>query len=67
MTIPVPSKKYMLHHERFGTAIVKVRSVDEIWCDVEIVSGQLVGMTETWVKGDVKTVRLSHCIFTPIQ
>jgi hypothetical protein len=56
-------KLYILKHSRFGTATVKLVHVgrDGEWADIEIVAGQLTGMNDTWLPGDTKTVRLSHC------
>ena len=58
-------KTYALRHARFGKATVKILAVDGEWIDTEVVAGRLRGMTEDWNPGDTKTVRESHCNFTP--
>jgi hypothetical protein len=61
-TLPEKGKTYALHHSRFGRATVRVESVSEEWADTTVVSGYLRGMRDEWGPGDVKTVRLSHCL-----
>lgn len=48
---------------RFGRATVKIRRIDDEWIDTEIIKGKLVGMTDEWLPGDTKTLRISHCTF----
>ena len=40
---------------------------DDCWMDVQVVEGRLVGLSDAWGPGDTKTVRLSHCQFTPAR
>lgn len=70
-------KTYKLHHCRFGNATVKILSVTAIkdeckpylpidaWIATEVVSGVLRGINDEWYPGDQKTLRQSHCTFSP--
>lgn len=68
-TKPENGQKYILHHTRFGRATVKVTHVDGEWADCEILSGTLRGMGRgaVWSRGDMKTVRIEHGIWTPVK
>lgn len=70
-------KTYKLRHCRFGNATVKILSVTPIkdeykpylptdaWIDTEVVSGFLRGINDEGYPGDQKTLRQSHCTFSP--
>src|ERR1035441_6994573 len=56
---------YHVRTSRFGSARVKILSFDAEWVTTEIVSGMLRGMNDDSGPGDEKTLRRSHCAFSP--
>jgi hypothetical protein len=57
--------QYLLEHQRFGQATVRVLWVckDAEWVDVEVEGGELVGCDFVAGVGDVKRVRSWHSVF----
>lgn len=56
--------QYVLRHNRFGTATVRVMSVGAEWVEVEIEGGTLRGKSDQWGPGETKSVRASQCVFS---
>jgi hypothetical protein len=65
--VPSAGSVYRLRHDRFGQAKVKVLAVSCEWAETIVLSGTLRGMREDWAAGSLKTVRLSHCHWTPVE
>lgn len=62
-------KTYILKHCRLGSALVKIikQKPDYDFITIEVVEGELVGMTDEWIVGDVRDVRLKFCKFSEIK
>jgi len=65
--LPEVGKTYLMRHSRKGNAKVKILSIsdDEVWVDVEIISGTLRGIGAGSVRqaGDAVRARLQLCQF----
>lgn len=62
---PIVGRDYNVIHERFGSCVGRVLSVNDDWVTIKIVKGKLIGMAHEWTKGCEKTLRRDHATLTP--
>ena len=62
-------KTYMVDHKRKGRFCARVLSFGDEWADVQITSGRAGAMMSynEAGPGEKITVRLSHCVFSPLS
>lgn len=68
---PIQGETYHVDHSRKGKATVKIveLSPDGVWADVEIIDGELRGISRESLRlpGDIARLRISLCRFSRLD